>query len=79
MERRKRQQFWGKDEDDDSLVRNVIAGRKTATASVASEYGIPYGEFGDSSLHGSLLLRTPLAPVVTSAGFGRRCRITGSR
>jgi uncharacterized protein YhfF len=25
-----------------------MAGRKTATASVASEYGIPYSEFGDS-------------------------------
>lgn len=46
--RRKRLTFWGKDEDDDRLVRNVILGKKTATASVASEYGIPYGEYGDS-------------------------------
>src|SRR5215217_8268677 len=48
MNRRKRLTFWGKDEDDDSLARNVIAGRKTATASVASEYGTPYSDYGDS-------------------------------
>jgi uncharacterized protein YhfF len=48
MNRRKRLQFWGRDQDDDNLVRNVICGRKTATASVTSEYGIPYSEFGDS-------------------------------
>jgi len=48
MKLRKRLTFWGKDEDDDSLVRNAMSGRKTATASVASEYGIPYSEFGDS-------------------------------
>jgi uncharacterized protein YhfF len=48
MNRRKRLTFWGKDDDDDSLARNVIGGRKTATAGVASEYGTPYGEYGDS-------------------------------
>ena len=47
MKRRKRIQFWGKDENDDSLTRNVIAGRKTATASVASEFGFRYSEYGD--------------------------------
>ena len=47
MKRRKRLQFWGEDEDDDSLVRNVIAGRKTATSAAAGEYGTPYGEYGD--------------------------------
>jgi uncharacterized protein YhfF len=47
MNRRKRLTFWGKDENDDSLARNVIAGRKTATASVASEYGKPYSDYGD--------------------------------
>ena len=34
MKRRKRLTFWSANEDDDSLVRNVIAGKKTATASV---------------------------------------------
>jgi uncharacterized protein YhfF len=48
MNRRKRLTFWGKDEDDDTLIRNAIAGRKTATASVASEWGVPYSEYGDS-------------------------------
>lgn len=47
MKRRKRLTFWGRDADDDSLALNVIAGRKTATAGVASEYGTPYGEYGD--------------------------------
>lgn len=47
MNRKKRLTFWGKDEDDDLLVRNAISGRKTATASVASEYDIPYSEYGD--------------------------------
>lgn len=47
MNRRKRLTFWGAHEDDDSLVRNVIAGKKTATAAVASEYNDSYGEYGD--------------------------------
>lgn len=47
MNRRKRLTFWSANEDDDSLVRNVIAGKKTATEGVASEYHIPYGEYGD--------------------------------
>lgn len=47
MNRRKRLTFWSANEDDDSLVRTVISGRKTATAAVASEYNLPYGEYGD--------------------------------
>jgi hypothetical protein len=47
MNRRKRLTFWGKDENDDSLVRNVIAGTKTATASVASEFVKSYSDYGD--------------------------------
>ena len=47
MNRRKRLTFWSANEDDDSLVRTVISGRKTATAAVAIEYNLPYGEYGD--------------------------------
>jgi len=47
MNRRKRLTFWSANDDDDSLVRNVIAGKKTATAAVASEYHVAYGDFGD--------------------------------
>jgi uncharacterized protein YhfF len=49
MDRRKRLTFWGADEDDDSLVRDVIAGRKTVTADVVDDYYKPYGEYGDGS------------------------------
>jgi uncharacterized protein YhfF len=49
MDRRKRLTFWGADEDDDSLPRNVIAGRKTVTADVVDDYYKPYGEYGDGS------------------------------
>ncbi len=47
MDRRKRLTFWGADDNDDSLVRSVIAGRKTVTAETVAEYDQPYGEFGD--------------------------------
>lgn len=47
MKRRKRLTFWSANEHDDSLVRNVISGRKTATAEALSQYYQPYGEFGD--------------------------------
>ena len=40
-------QFWGTDEDDDSLVREVEAGLKTATACAADEYELPEGDYDD--------------------------------
>ena len=40
-------QFWGADEDDDSLVREVEAGLKTATACKADEYELPDGDYDD--------------------------------
>jgi len=50
MKRRKRTQFWGRDETDDSLVREIIAGHKTATVDIASEYHKSYGEFDDGGM-----------------------------
>ena len=47
--RRKRLTFWSAHDQDDSLVRAVIAGRKTATADTVDAYYQPYGEFGDGS------------------------------
>jgi len=47
MTRTKRLTFWGADEHDDSLVREVIAGHKTVTADVAADYYAGYGELGD--------------------------------
>jgi len=44
--RRKRLTFWGAD-DDDSLVRSVMAGHKTVTADTVDDYYKPYGEYGD--------------------------------
>ena len=35
----KRLTFWGADRDDDSLVRAVVAGRKTVTADLVDSYG----------------------------------------
>ena len=49
MDRRKRLTFWGADENDDSLPRAVIAGRKTVTADTVDDYYKPYGEYGDGS------------------------------
>lgn len=49
MTRRKRLTFWSAHEDDDSLVREVIAGHKTVTADVVEDYYKPYGEYGDGS------------------------------
>ena len=49
MQRRKRLTFWGADEDDDSLPRAVMAGRKTVTADTVDDYYKPYGEYGDGS------------------------------
>ena len=47
MIRRKRLTFWGADENDDSLPRSVMAGRKTVTADTVAEYHKGYGEYGD--------------------------------
>lgn len=47
MSRRKRLTFWFADEDDDSLVREVIAGRKTVTADLVEAYHRGYGEYGE--------------------------------
>lgn len=47
--RRKRLTFWGADENDDSLPRAVMAGRKTVTADTVEDYYQPYGEYGDGS------------------------------
>lgn len=48
-QRRKRLTFWSAHEHDDSLVRSVIAGRKTVTADTVEAYYQPYGEYGDGS------------------------------
>ena len=47
MKRRKRIQFWGEDENDDSLVRDIIRREKTATVCKADEYNLPDGEYDD--------------------------------
>jgi len=44
---RKKLTFYGVDQDDDSLVRAVIAGRKTVTADTVPDYYRGYGELGD--------------------------------
>jgi uncharacterized protein YhfF len=49
MGRRTRLTFWGASEDDDSLPRAVMEGRKTVTADTVEDYYKPYGEFGDGS------------------------------
>ena len=49
MTRRKRLTFWGADQDDDSLPRSVIEGRKTVTADTTASFYTPYGEYGDGS------------------------------
>lgn len=49
MSRRKRLTFWGVDENDDSLPRSVMEGRKTVTADTIEDYYKPHGEYGDGS------------------------------
>ena len=44
---RKKLTFWGANEHDDSLVREVIAGHKTVTADTVEDYYKGYGELGD--------------------------------
>lgn len=43
----KRLTFWGAHQDDDSLVRDVIAGRKTVTADTVEAYYRGYGAAGE--------------------------------
>jgi len=40
-------QFWGEDEKDDSLVVEILEGKKTATVCRADEYYEAEGEFDD--------------------------------
>jgi uncharacterized protein YhfF len=47
MKRRKRIQFWGEDENDDSLVREIISGKKTTTVCKVDEYDLSIGEYDD--------------------------------
>lgn len=47
MTRRKRLTFWGANDDDDSLPRSVMEGRKTVTAETREDYDKPYGDYGD--------------------------------
>lgn len=47
MKRHKKLTFYGVDENDDSLVRAVIAGHKTVTADTVEDYYKGYGELGD--------------------------------
>ncbi|MFC5509538.1 ASCH domain-containing protein [Massilia jejuensis] len=47
MKRHKKLTFYGVDENDDSLVRAVIAGHKTVTADTVEDYHKGYGELGD--------------------------------
>jgi uncharacterized protein YhfF len=49
MTRPKRLTFWGANEDDDSLPRAVMEGRKTVTCDTVQDYYKPYGEYGDGS------------------------------
>ncbi|MFC3459131.1 ASCH domain-containing protein [Massilia haematophila] len=46
---RKKLTFWGAHADDDSLVLDVIAGRKTVTADTVEDYYKGYGELGDGA------------------------------
>lgn len=48
--RPKRIQFWGEDENDDSLVVEILEGKKTATVTKADEYYEPDGDFDDGGL-----------------------------
>lgn len=50
MPRRKRTQFWGANADDDRLVREILAGHKTATVCPADEYYTAMNEFDDGGM-----------------------------
>lgn len=45
--RRKRMQFWGEDENDDSLILAIIRWEKTATVCRADDYDLPEGNYDD--------------------------------
>lgn len=47
MNRNRRMQFWGRDENDDSLVVEIEKGEKTATVCRADEYHLSEGEYDD--------------------------------
>jgi uncharacterized protein YhfF len=47
MQRPKRMQFWGENENDDSLVVEILEGKKTATVCHAGKYYEAEGEFDD--------------------------------
>ena len=47
MNRLKRMQFWGENENDDSLILEILEGKKTATVCDASKYYEAEGEFDD--------------------------------
>lgn len=47
MNRPKRIQFWGEDDQDDSLVVEILEGKKTATVTKADEYFKSEGEYDD--------------------------------
>jgi len=47
IQRRKRMQFWGENENDDHLVVDILNGEKTATVCKADEYDLPDGEYDD--------------------------------
>ena len=43
----KRTTFWGNNENDDQLIRQIIAGDKTATVCPSDVYHLPDGEYED--------------------------------
>jgi uncharacterized protein YhfF len=47
MNRLKRMQFWGRDPEDDHLVREILEGEKTATVTPADTYHLPEGPCDD--------------------------------
>lgn len=47
MERARRMQFWGEDENDDRLIVEILEGKKTATVSSAEKYYLADGEYDD--------------------------------
>jgi len=73
---RKRLTFWGANEDDDSLPRAVIAGRKTATSDLAGSYYAGYGDLGEGGYaEGDLIevydLRRQLRCLIRATGVER--------
>jgi len=56
MPRLKRAQFWGRDIDDDRLLRQVLDGTKTASADLARNWHAPAGEYDEGGyLVGSIV------------------------